>query len=136
METKKIKQFVTKCYQEKDNFCWYNINKKLTDEELDDLIKYFNNNNYNFMLIINGCNELRPQRTWGTLPTFLKGTDGCHIISKSIFNSFVLFSWLEPYDEYKNDISELLQGLEDLEITYLTKEGESVEKIRSEVSKK
>lgn len=70
---KRIKQFITKCYnKEKDNYCWINTNKKLSDEELSDLEKYFNSKNYNFMLIINGCSELRPQRTWGSMPTFLK----------------------------------------------------------------
>ena len=53
---KKIKQFITKCYsKEKDAYCWINTYKKLSDEELSDIEKYFNSKNYNFMLIINGC---------------------------------------------------------------------------------
>ena len=62
--TRKIKQFITKSYNiEKDNYCWYNTQVKLSPEDLYDLVNYFNKSNYNFMLIINGCSQLRPQRT-------------------------------------------------------------------------
>ena len=94
---KRIKQFITKCYnKEKDNYCWINTNKKLSDAELSDIEKYFNNKNYNFMLIINGCSELRPQRTWGALPTFLKGTD-------DMFNHECLSHIGQQEEPLKND---------------------------------
>ena len=74
MITRKIKQFITKNYnKEKDAYCWYNTEKKLSEDDISNLKDYFNNSNYNFLLIINGCSELRPQRTWCTFPTFLKG---------------------------------------------------------------
>ncbi len=114
MRTKKIKQFITKsCNQEKDNYCWYNTNFKLSEEELNDLKNYFELKEYNFMLIINGCSMQRPQRTWGSFPTFLKGLDGCHIIFKSLSNSFILCSWLDNYDTYEEDIRTLLSTIQD-----------------------
>lgn len=120
--TRRIKQFITKTYNvEEDNYCWYNTQVKLTNEDIEDLKKYFDKGNYNFMLIINGCNQLRPQRTWGTLPTFLKGLDGCHVIFKSLSNSFILCSWLEDYENYKNDMEELLSLPDDLEIYIFNK---------------
>lgn len=122
--TRRIKQFITKTYNvEEDNYCWYNTQVKLTNEDIEDLKKYFDKGNYNFMLIINGCSQLRPQRTWGALPTFLKGIDGCHEIFKSLSNSFILCSWLEDYEEYKNNMEELLQLPDDLEIYIFIKEG-------------
>ena len=115
--TRRVKQFITKSYNiEKDNYCWYNTQVKLSPEDLYDLVNYFNKSNYNFMLIINGCSQLRPQRTWGSLPTFLKGIDGCHLIFKSLSNSFILCSWLEDYEDYKKDMEELLLLPEDLEV--------------------
>ena len=108
--TRRIKQFITKSYNiEKDNYCWYNTQVKLSPEDLYDLVNYFNKSNYNFMLIINGCSQLRPQRTWGSLPTFLKGIDGCHLIFKSLSNSFILCSWLEDYEDYKKDMEKLIR---------------------------
>ena len=122
--TRKVKQFITKNYnKEKDNYCWYNTEVKLSSNEIADLIKYFSERDYNFILIINGCNQLRPQRTWGTLPTFLKGLDGCHLISKSQFNSFILCSWLENYEDYKENIKELLELPKELEIYSIFKGG-------------
>lgn len=119
---KKIKQFITKCYnKEKNAYCWINTDKKLSNEELFDLEKYFNSKNYNFMLIINGCSKLRPQRTWWSLPTFLKGIDGSHAILKSSSNAFILCSWLNDYDEYKDDIEELLDLPDILEVKVLRK---------------
>lgn len=118
MITRKIKQYITTIYnQDNDNFCWYNTEQKLSQEELNDLKQYFDKSAYNIMLIINGCSEQRPQRTWGTFPTFLKGIDGCHIIFKNNWNSFILCSWLKPYDEYEEDIRELLSSIpDDLEL--------------------
>lgn len=129
MITRKIKQFITKNYNlEPDCYCWYNTEKKLSSIEIDDLKLYFNKKNYNFMLIINGCSQLRPQRTWGTLPTFLKGIDGCHTIYPSASNSFILCSWLENYVEYEQDIKELLSDIPDgLEVIILKKEIKSNE---------
>ena len=125
--TRKIKQFITKSYNiEKDNYCWYNTQVKLSPEDLYDLVNYFNKSNYNFMLIINGCSQLRPQRTWGSLPTFLKGIDGCHLIFKSLSNSFILCSWLEDYKDYKKDMEELLLLPEDLEVYKFKKWGVKV----------
>lgn len=128
--TRRIKQFITKTYNiEKDNYCWYNTQVKLSIEDLEDLRSYFDKSNYNFMLIINGCSQLRPQRTWGALPTFLKGLDGCHLIFKSLSNSFILCSWLEDYECYKKDMEELLLLPKELEV-YVLKKG-SVENVNS-----
>lgn len=122
--TRRIKQFITKTYNvEKDNYCWYNTLSKLSNEDIKDLQNYFDKSNYNFMFIINGCSQLRPQRTWGVLPTFLKGLDGCHKIFKSLSNSFILCSWLEDYEDYKKDIEELLLLPKDLEVHIFRKEG-------------
>ena len=124
---KRIKQFITKCFnKEKDAYCWYNTHKCLSQEEIADIKTYFDKKEYNFMLIINGCSELRPQRTWSTFPTFLKGTDGCHILFKSPFNAFILCSWMEDYTyehtSYEEDIKELLATLPcELETIVLTK---------------
>ena len=87
----------------------------LSSEDIEDLKKYFEKSDYNFMLIINGCSQLRPQRTCGTLPTFLKGIDGSHCIYKENSNAFILCSWLEEYEDYKNDLLELIDLDGDLE---------------------
>ena len=131
MIIRKIKQFITKNYnKEKDAYCWYNTEKKLSEDDISNLKDYFNNSNYNFMLIINGCSELRPQRTWCTFPTFLKGIDGCHIIFKNDWNAFILCSWLEDYDEYEEDIRELLSQLQDeLEVIIFSKNHKTHTKI-------
>jgi len=123
MTTKKIKQFITRCYnQSEDNYCWYNTSNLLTKEEISDLHKYFIKQDYKYMLIINGCSQLRPQRTWCTLPTFLKGLDGFHRIFKSQSNAFILCSWLKYYDGYYDDRAELIKGLSyDLDITIFEK---------------
>ncbi len=122
--TSKIKRFITRSYNlEKDNYCWYNTLIKLSPEDLFDLLNYFQKSNYNFMLIINGCSQLRPQRTWGELPTFLKGLDGCHLILKSLSNSFILCSWLDDYENYKKDMEELLLLPKDLEVHIFRKGG-------------
>lgn len=124
---KKVKQFITKCFnQEKDAYCWYNTSKYLNPVELKELKEYFDRKDYNFMLIINGCSELRPQRTYGSFPTFLKGTDGCYIIFKSSFNAFILCSWMDNYKDdianYEEDIKELLSSIPDkLETIIFTK---------------
>lgn len=123
-----IRKFITTCYNKyKDTYCWYNVPKLLSNEDLKKMEVYFQEHNYNFMLIINGCNELRPQRTWNLiLPVFLKGTDGCHIIHNGI-NTFVLCSWLKVYERYKKDIEEL--------INYIPKNMEYVVFKKSEVKK-
>lgn len=113
---REIKQFINKCYKEdNDNFCWYNTEKKLSKEEIEELKEYFDKGKYNFMLIINGCSELRPQRTFATFPIFLKGIDGCHSIFKNQFNTFILCSWLKYYNDefsnYEKDINELLSTI-------------------------
>lgn len=117
-----IRKFITTCYNKSpDSHCWYNVPKLLCDEDLKKLKVYFQEHNYNFMLIINGCNELRPQRTWGTFPVFLKGTDGCYIIHKDI-NTFVLCSWMDEYENYKKDIEELINYIpKDMECIFFTK---------------
>lgn len=121
--TQKVKQFITKNYnKEKDNYCWYNTLSVLSSNDIEDLEKYFKKSNYNFMLIINGCSQLRPQRTWGTLPTFFKGLDGCHFIFITDSNAFILCSWLEDYDGYKEDMEELLMLPEDLKVYVFKKE--------------
>lgn len=103
-----IRKFITTCYNKSpDNFCWYNLPKLLCNEDLKKLEIYFQEHNYKFMLIINGCNELRPQRTWGTIPVFLKGTDGCRIIHYCT-NTFVFCSWMNAYEGYEKDIEELI----------------------------
>lgn len=53
-----------------------------------------------------------------------KGIDGCHTIFKSSSNTFILCSWLDDYDEYKDDIKELLDLPDTLEIKVLRKESE------------
>lgn len=120
---KRTKQFITKCFnKEKNAYCWINTLKYLNPVELEDIKKYFDKKEYNFMLIINGCIELRPQRTWGSFPTFLKGTDGCHLILKSPFNAFILCSWKDEDEEDEEDIRELLSSIpDDLETIFLTK---------------
>ena len=122
-QMKRIKQFITKSSNEvEDAYCWHNTEKKLSSSEVEDLKDYFNKKNYNFMIIINGCSQLRPQRTWSTFPIFLKGIDGCHTIYKSDFNAFILCSWMEDYEEYQADIKELLSTIpDDLETIILTK---------------
>lgn len=111
---KKVKQYITKAYnQDNDAYCWYNTEKKLNDDEIIDLKKYFDEKPFNIMIIINGCSEQRPQRTWSAFPTFLKGIDGCHIIFKNNWNAFILCSWMEQYDEYEEDIRELLSSIPD-----------------------
>lgn len=106
-----IRKFITTCYNKyQDSYCWYNVPKLLSDEDLKKMEVYFQEHNYKFMLIINGCNELRPQRTWGSIPVFLKGTDGCHIIHHDI-NTFVFCSWKKEYDGYKKDIEELINDI-------------------------
>lgn len=119
-----IRKYITTCYNKSpDSHCWYNSHKLLSDNDINYLKVYFQEHNYKFMLIINGCNELRPQRTWGTSPVFLKGIDGCHIIRKDI-NAFVLCSWIDEYDGYKKDIEEL--------INYLPKDMECIVFAKSE----
>lgn len=117
-----IRKYITTCYNKYlDCYCWYNLHKLLSDNDIKDLKVYFQEHNYNFMLIINGCNELRPQRTWVTFPVFLKGTNGCHIIHKDI-NTFVLCSWMTDYENYKKDIEELINYIpKDIECIVFTK---------------
>ena len=120
---KRIKQFITKSYnKDKDAYCWYNTNQLLTPENINDLKEYFKKKPYNIMIIINGCSEQRPQRTWCEFPTFLKGLDGCHLIFKNSWNAFILCSWLQQYDEYEEHIRELLSTIPDeLELIVLRK---------------
>ena len=120
-----IRKYITTCYNKyKDTYCWYNVQKLLSNEDLKKMEVYFQKHNYNFMLIINGCNKLRPQRTWGTFPTFLKPTSGYYPITKDN-NTFVLCSWLKVNERYKKNIEEL--------INYIPKNMEYVVFKKSEV---
>ena len=106
-----IRKFITTCYNKcQDSYCWYNVPKLLSDEDINKMKAYFEEHNYKFMLIINGCNELRPQRTWDSIPVFLKGTRDGNIMHQDI-NTFVFCSWVNEYDEYKNDIEELINSI-------------------------
>lgn len=114
----KVKKIITTCFNKTDdNYCWYNIKDTLSDEDIDELREYFNKNEkMNFMLIINGCNELRPQRTCMTFPNWLKDTNGYRGIYKTGYNSFILCSWMKSYDDgelgsYGEDINELLSTI-------------------------
>lgn len=61
---------------------------------------------------------------------YLKGIDGCHIIFKNDSNAFILCSWLEDYDEYEEDIRELLSQLQDgLEVIIFSKNHKTHTKI-------
>ena len=66
-----------------------NCGSILYNEDLKKMEVYFQEHNYYFMLIINGCNELRPQRTWGAFPTFLKPTSGYYPITKDYTGGFI-----------------------------------------------
>jgi len=130
---KRIKQFITRCFnKEKDAYCWFNTSKYLNPKEIEDIKKYFDKKEYNFMLIINGCSELRPQRTYGTFPTFLRGTDGYHFILSSGLNAFILCSWLEDYDGYEEDIRELLTTIPDNLETIIFMKNRQLDRIAKE----
>lgn len=71
---KGLKCWVTRTVHEDDTipYCWANVDKILTQEELDDLFAYCDRMGFEFAIAISGINPLRPQRTWGSLPEWFR----------------------------------------------------------------
>lgn len=78
-----------------DSYGWCNVNKELTKEEIDKVVDYFSKKeNINFVIILSGINELRPQRTWGDLPEWFRNNTEYHDIYHAN-NTFVFASCIE-----------------------------------------
>ena len=81
---------------------FYNISKILSSEEIEKVKKFCKKSNcINFLTIINGVNPLRPQRTWGGFPEFVRNNTQYHTIYHSencfIFvNSMAFKSTIKP----------------------------------------
>lgn len=83
----------TKHWEDISDSCgWCNVNKELTKEEIDKVVDYFSNKkNINFVIILSGINELRPQRTLNDLPEWFRNNTECHDIYHAN-NTFVFAS--------------------------------------------
>ena len=84
IKTFKPKQFFTKTYK-KDNtvpFAWFNTEyKALTEQEIKEMEEYMLKKDFiRKMIIVNGVEVARPQRTWGSMPEWFRPA--------SCFNSF------------------------------------------------
>lgn len=76
IKTFKPKQFFTKTYK-KDNtvpFAWFNTEyKALTEQEIKEMEEYMLKKDFvRKMIIVNGVEVARPQRTWGSMPEWFR----------------------------------------------------------------
>lgn len=71
---KGLKGWITKAVHKDDTipYCYANVGKLLTQEDLDDLFTYCGKMGFEFAIVISGINPLRPQRTWGSLPEWFR----------------------------------------------------------------
>ena len=105
--------WLTKNWEEiSDIFAWANVRKELTDEEVGRIQEYFlKKKDYRLVIIINGVNSLRPQRTWGSLPEWFRNDTAYHDIYHAE-NAFVFVSCLEDEDEAEKLLIESAQEIE------------------------
>lgn len=105
--------WLTKNWEEiSETFAWANVNKEMTDEEISRVQDYFlNKKDYRLVIIINGVNDLRPQRTWGSLPEWFRNNTEYHDIYHKE-NTFVFVSCLEDEDEAEKLLIESAQQIE------------------------
>ena len=105
--------WLTKNWEEiSDIFAWANVRKELTDEEVGRIQEYFlKKKDYRLVIIINGVNSLRPQRTWGGLPEWFRNDTAYHDIYHAE-NAFVFVSCLEDEDEAEKLLIESAQEIE------------------------
>ncbi len=86
--------------------CWFNTYKTLTEAGIKEIKDYMHTNSYiHSILVINNIESTRPQRTWGSLPEWIR--------PDSMFNSFDNYNHdntfvLVIFDEYSNEEIELL----------------------------
>lgn len=93
-------------------YAWANVNKEITDDEIARIQNYFlNKKDYRLVIIIKGVNSLRPQRTWGSLPEWLRNDTAYHDIYHQD-NTFVFVSCLENEDEAEKLLIESAQEIE------------------------
>ena len=93
--------FFNKNYEElkDDNYGWYNTDHILTREEIDAIYRWcLRHPKIKHLIIINGVNPLRPQRSYGGLPQWVRNNTAFHYI-KHWDNCFVFISSVEMNDE-------------------------------------
>lgn len=81
-----------------ESFGWCNVGKELTEQEIGRIKSYLEKKKeHRFFFIINGVNQLRPQRTYGGLPEWVRSNSAYHAIYHDA-NAFV-FVGCEKDDE-------------------------------------
>lgn len=127
---KQVKAFISKCYNKENDipYCWYNRNKIVDENDLKSLQKYLNNRKeVEYLLVVSGIEETRPQRTWCTLPEFFRPCSMFNFYVESIQHNTFIFAisksnpeWME-YEE--KDILNLKNMFPDKATIYLLKKG-------------
>lgn len=74
-----------------NDIAWCNISKTLTFNEVERLKHFCLKRSIDFLVIVNGVNPLRPQRTCGCLPSWCRNNTVAHSIYKDE-NAFVFAS--------------------------------------------
>ena len=117
-----------RCYN-KDNsipYCWYNLNKRVDEEDIKSLQNYLNKRKeMEYLLVVSGIEETRPQRTWCTLPEFFRPCSMFNYYVESIQNNTFIFAISKSnpeWMEYKEkDILELKNMFPEKATIYLLK---------------
>ena len=103
-------------------FAWYNIHKELTIDEIDKINNFCKKRKeICFCVILSGINELRPQRTCGSIPEWFRNNTQFRNIEHTT-NSFVFIDYKPPLDdlslydfetedEHKNNLFENVKEL-------------------------
>lgn len=100
----------------KDSHSWYNTKRILTLVEIE---KIKNNllkrKETKLVIIINGTKWLRPQRTWGDLPEYLRSADADHTLFHDN-NAFVFVNCYcsEVDKSYADEKRKLLQSAKEI----------------------
>lgn len=61
---------------EQSSYGWYNMGRAITEEEIDDIETFVEKHpQIDLCCVISGISPMRPQRTWGDMPEWIRGAD-------------------------------------------------------------
>lgn len=128
---KQVKSFITRCYNKENDipYCWYNRNKLVDERDIKSLQEYLNDKKeIEYLLIVSGIEETRPQRTFCSLPEFFRPCSMFRYYVESIQHNTFIFAISRSNSEWMEYKEKDILSLKNLfpkkaTITLLKKEG-------------